>query len=61
MFVEIVQVEISQVVVGNVLRKHVVDGDQNPVGDCHCRALVPATGLKAVELVTKVGALASGC
>jgi hypothetical protein len=38
-FVELVQVEISQVVVANLLRKHVVNGHQDFVGDSDGRSL----------------------
>src|SRR5712691_11384802 len=61
MLVELVQVEISQVVVRDLLGKHVIDGGQDFVGYCHRRPLVPAPSLETVELVPQVGALGLGC
>ena len=43
--VELVQVEISQVVVGDLLGKQVIDRRQDPMGYGHRGALVPAPGL----------------
>ncbi len=42
MLVEMVQVEVSEVVVGDSLGKHVIDRHQDFVGDRHGRPLVPA-------------------
>lgn len=43
-FVELVQIEISQVVVGHLPGEHVRDGHQNFVGDSDRRSLVAAPG-----------------
>jgi hypothetical protein len=49
--VEFVEVKIAQIVVGNLLGKHVIDGHQDLMGDGHGSALVPATGLETIKLV----------
>ena len=53
--VEPVEVKISQIVVGNLLGKHVIGCHQDFVGDGHRGALVPAPGLETVKLVSQVG------
>ena len=60
-FVEFVEVKIAQIVVGNLLGKHVIDGHQDPMGDGLGSALVPATGLGTTKLVSQVGAFGFGC
>jgi len=42
MFVEVVEIEIHGIAVGDILGKHAVDGDQNLLGDRYSGALVPA-------------------
>ena len=60
-FVKLVQVKISQVVVGNLLGKHVIDGHQNFVGDSDRCSLVAAAGFETVELVSEISAFGPGC
>jgi hypothetical protein len=49
--VEVVEVAVAKIVVGNVLGKHVIDGHEDFVGYRHRSALVPTTRLQTVELV----------
>ena len=58
--IELVEIQISQVVVGNVLRNHVVNGDQDLMGNRHRRSLVSTSCLEAVELVAQIGSFRSG-
>ena len=59
--VKLVKVEVPKVVVGDVLGKHVIDGYQDLMGNCHRGTLVATARLKAVELVTQICALGPGC
>ena len=59
--VELIQVEISEVVVRSALGKHVVDGDQYLVGDGHQSTFVPSPSLEAIELVAQVSSFGPGC
>jgi hypothetical protein len=52
-FVEFVEVKIAQIVVGNLLGKHVIDGHQDLMGDGHGSALLPATNLETIKLVRR--------
>ena len=61
MLVELVQVKIAPVVVGDFLGMHVIDGHQDLMGHCDRRALVPAPCLETVEFVSQVRALGFGC
>jgi hypothetical protein len=54
--VALVEVKITQVVVGNLLGKHVIDRHQDLMGYGHRGALVLAPGLETVKLVPQVGA-----
>ena len=54
MFVEFVEVEISQFVVADPVRKHVVDGHQDFVGYCYCRTLVTSPRFEAVDTNSRV-------
>ena len=58
MFVELVQVEVAQVVVGDFLGKRVIDGDQDLVSDGRRGSLVPRPRFETVKLVSQVRALA---
>ena len=40
--VELVQIEVAEIVVGDVLGDHVIDGDQDLMGDRHRGTLIPA-------------------
>ena len=40
MLVEVVEIEVSEVAVADILGKHVVDGDQDLMGDRYRGALV---------------------
>ena len=60
MRVELIQVQITQIVVGNALGKHVIDGDQDLMGDGHCRSFVPASRLEAVKLVPQIRSFGPG-
>jgi hypothetical protein len=57
--VALVEVKISQIVVGNLLGKHGIDRHQDLMGYGHGGALVPASGLETVKLVAQVGGF--GC
>jgi hypothetical protein len=52
---EFVQIEVSQVIVGNLLVQHMVDGHQNLVRHRNDSSLGIAPGFDAVELVAQVG------
>lgn len=58
--VELVQVKISQVVVGDLLGKHVIDRDQDFVGHRHHCAFVPASCLETEKFVSQISAFGSG-
>jgi len=60
-FVPLVQVSISQFVVANSVRKHVIDGHQDLMGDSYDCPLVPAPSFETVKLVSQVGAFGFGC
>jgi hypothetical protein len=53
--VALVEVKISQVVVENLLGKHVIDRHQDLMGYGHRGALVPAPGLETAKLVPFLG------
>jgi hypothetical protein len=55
MGVEFIEIEIAQVVVRNVLRKHVVDRDQDLVSDRYRSSFVSTSRFEAVELVPQIG------
>lgn len=48
--VKFVQVKISQIVIGDFLRQHVIDSDQDFVRNSDRCPLVAASGFKTVEL-----------
>jgi hypothetical protein len=52
-FVEIVQVEITQFVVADLVGKHVMDGRQDLMGHRYRRALVPAASFESVKFVLR--------
>ena len=54
LLVELVEVKISQVVVGDLLGKHVIDGDQDFVGDRDHGPLVAAPRLETKKFVSQV-------
>jgi hypothetical protein len=56
--VEFVEVEISKIVVRNVLREHVIDGNQDLMGDSNHGPLITTAGFEAVKLVAQVRAFA---
>jgi hypothetical protein len=58
--VELIQVQIAEVVVANVLGKHVIDGDQDLMGYGHRRPFVPASRFEAVKLVPQTRSLGPG-
>jgi hypothetical protein len=59
--VALVEVKISQVVVGNVLGKHVIDRHQRSYGLWPPRRAYTRAGLETVKLVLQVGAFGFGC
>jgi hypothetical protein len=58
--IELIQIEIAQIVVGNISRKHVIDRDQNLMGDGHCRPFLSASCLEAIEFVAQVSSFGPG-
>jgi len=54
--VELIQIEVAEIVVGDVLGDHVIDGYQDLMADRHDGTLIPAPCLEAVKLVSQVGA-----
>jgi hypothetical protein len=50
--VELVQVKVSQIVVGDVLGEHVIDRGQDLVGDGNGGPFVPTPSLEPVKLVS---------
>ena len=60
MFVEVVEIGVSEIAVADILGKHVIDGDQDLMGDRYSGALVPAPRLEAIELVPPIAALGPG-
>src|ERR1700747_1035517 len=58
--IEFVEVKISQVVVGNLLREHMVDRYQDLVGHGHGGPFVAAPGFEPIKLVPEVSPLGSG-
>ena len=59
--VEVVEVAVAKIVVGDVLGKHVINGHQDLMRNRYGGTLVPTACLKTVELVTQLGALGPGC
>ena len=59
--IELIQVEVAQIVIRNISRKHVIDRDQNLVGNGYCRPFVSASCLEAIELVPQVSSFGPGC
>src|SRR5215469_112432 len=56
-FVELVEVEISEFVVADVVGKHVIDGHEDFMGHRHHGPLVPAPSFETVKFVPQVSAL----
>jgi hypothetical protein len=52
--VELIQIEVAEIVVGDVLGDHVIDGYQDLMADRHRGTLIPAPRLEAVKLVSQV-------
>lgn len=52
--VEVVEVAIAKIVVGDILGKDVIDGHKDFVGYRHRSTLVPTARLETVELVTQM-------
>jgi hypothetical protein len=59
--VELVEVEVAKVVVGDVPGEHVIDGGQDLMRNGHGGTLVPAAGLETVKLVSQICALSPPC
>ena len=53
--VEVVEVAVAKIVVGDVLGKHVIDGHRDLVPNRYGGTIVATARLKAVELVTQIG------
>jgi hypothetical protein len=60
-FVPLIQVSISQFVVANSVRKHVIDGHHDFVGHRRCGPLVSAPSFETVQFVPEVSALGFCC
>src|SRR5206468_1911622 len=58
--VQTVEIEITQIVVRNLIREHMVDRHQNLMTDGHHRSFGAPSGFQAVVLVAQVGSLGSG-
>src|SRR5947207_5279522 len=58
--VQTVEIVITQIVVRNLIREHMVDRHQNLMTDGHHRSFGAPSGFQAVVLVAQVGSLGSG-
>src|ERR1700747_2189479 len=59
-FVELVQIEITQFVVADLVGKHVIDGHQDLMGHRYRRSLIPPSSFESVKFVSQVSALSFG-
>jgi hypothetical protein len=55
--VQLIQVEVAEIVVGDVLGDHVIDGYQDLMADGHRGTLIPTPRLETVKLVGSSGIL----
>ena len=60
-FVDVIEVKVSQIIVGNLLGEHVVNSDQDLVGDGDGSPFVAAPGFETIELVTQIGTFGFSC
>src|SRR5487761_1858705 len=59
-FVKLVQVEIAELIVGNLVGEHVIDRHQDFVGHGYRGALVSTPRFETIKLVPEVSALGVG-
>ena len=59
MFVELVEVQVTEIVVADAMGEYVVDRDQDFVCHCHRCPLISASSLETVKLVAEICAFGS--